>query len=204
MATSKKNNQSFIKDALVLCIITLVAGALLGFVYELTKGPIEQAKLDEKMSAYKSVFPDAKFAEDDAVKEFVASEAYTSALAAAGVEKAAVKEAYQALDTSGNVIGYAIVTDSTNGYAGQISISVGVKLDGTISGMEFLVMNETQGIGARATEPDFMNQFIGKTVDQFILNDNIDAMSGATVTSKAVTNAMNAALVFVQQISAAQ
>ena len=65
-------------------------------------------------------------------------------------------------------------------------------------------MNETQGIGAKATEPDFMNQFVGKTTDQFALGENVDAMSGATVTSKAVTNAMNAALVFVQQMSAAQ
>lgn len=205
MATSKTNNQSFIKDALALCLITLVAGALLGFVYELTKGPIEEAKLKEKLSAYESVFPEAAdFAEDEAVKAAVTSEAYTNALAAAGVDRAAVQEAYQALDASGNVIGYAMVTDSTNGYSGQISISVGIKLDGTISGMEFLVMNETQGIGAKATEPDFMNQFVGKTTDQFALGENVDAMSGATVTSKAVTNAMNAALVFVQQMSAAQ
>ena len=205
MATSKTNNQSFIKDALALCLITLVAGALLGFVYELTKGPIEEANLKEKLSAYESVFPEAAdFAEDEAVKAAVTSEAYTKALAAAGVDRAAVQEAYQALDASGNVIGYAMVTDSTNGYSGQISISVGIKLDGTISGMEFLVMNETQGIGAKATEPDFMNQFVGKTTDQFALGENVDAMSGATVTSKAVTNAMNAALVFVQQMSAAQ
>ena len=89
MATSKTNNQSFIKDALALCLITLVAGALLGFVYELTKGPIEEAKLKEKLSAYESVFPEAAdFAEDEAVKAAVTSEAYTNALAAAGVDRA--------------------------------------------------------------------------------------------------------------------
>lgn len=198
----KAKKQNFIMDALALCIITLVAGALLGFVYELTKGPIEEAALKAKLSAYEVVYSGAaEFAEDEALTNLVASPEYASALAAAGVEKAAVMEAYQALDASGNVIGYVMTTDSTAGYGGQISISVGIKADGTVTGMEFLVLNETSGIGSRAANPEFKDQFVGQAAEIFKLGDNIDAMSGATVTSKAVNNAMNAALVFVQQIA---
>lgn len=198
MASNKKNN--FIKDALALCIITLVAGALLGLVNEITAPIIKDAQEKAAMAAYKEVYTDAAdFASDDAVTAYVTSPEYQSALSAAGVEKASVMVAYKALDASGNVIGYVMTTDSTNGYGGQISISVGMKADGTVTGMKYLILNETSGIGSRAAEPDFMNEFIGQTTDKFVLGTNVDAMSGATVTSKAVNNAMNAALVFVQQ-----
>lgn len=197
---AKKSN--FVVDALILCVITLVAGALLGFVYELTKDKIEAAKNADKLSAYAAVFPDAaEFAVNDSFTDQIASSEYADALAAAGVEKASVTEAYEALDGSGSVIGYVMVTESTAGYAGQLSLSVGVAADGTVIGLEFLVMNETQGIGAKAAEPAFKDQYVGQAVDQFTLGGNINAMSGATVTSKAVTNAMNAALVFVRQFA---
>lgn len=195
---AKKNN--FIKDALALCIITLVAGALLGLVNEMTAPVIKEAQEKAAMAAYKEVYTDAAdFASDDAITAYVASPEYQSALSAAGVEKASVMVAYKALDASGNVIGYVMTTDSTNGYGGQISISVGMKADGTVTGMKYLILNETSGIGSKAADASFMNEYIGQTTDKFALGTNVDAISGATVTSKAVNNAMNAALVFVQQ-----
>lgn len=192
---------NFIKDALALCIITLVAGVLLGFVYELTKGPIEEAALKAKLAAYEAVFEGASIEADDALTAKIASPEYASALSAAGVEKATVMEAYKALDASGNLIGYVMTTDSTAGYAGQISISVGMKVDGSVTGMEFLVLNETQGFGSKAANPEHKEKYVGFVADSFKLGDNVDAISGATVSSKAVNNAMNAALVFVKQLA---
>ena len=197
---SKAKKQNFVKDALVLCIITLVAGALLGLAYEITKDPIKKAEDAAKTAAYREVYVEAdSFASDDALTALVTSSEYTNALAAAGVDKASVLEAFQALDASGNVIGYVMTTESTGAYNGQLTISVGITTEGAVTGMSYLVLAETSGIGSKAAEPEFVNQFVGAEVEQFVLGDNVDAMSGATVTSKAVANAMNAALVFVQQ-----
>lgn len=199
---SKAKKQNFVKDALVLCIITLVAGALLGLSYEVTKGPIKKAEDAAKTAAYRAVYAEAdSFASDDSVTAMVTSGAYTSALAAAGVEKASVLEAFQALDASGNVIGYVMTTESTGAYNGQLTISVGLTTEGKVVGMSYLVLAETSGIGSKAADPEFMNQYIGAETELFELGQNVDAMTGATVTSKAVTNAMNAALVFVQQLA---
>lgn len=198
---SKAKQRNFVLDALALCIITLVAGALLGFVYELTKDVIAESEVGEKLAAYEAVFPDAEFKENEAFADKLASQEYADALAAAGVEKASVLEAYEAVDASGNVAGYVMLTQSTAGYEGEVGISVGMLPDGTVCGIEFVTLNETQGVGSRAAEPDFKDQYVNQGSEGFTLGGNINGMAGATVTSKAVTNAMNAAVVFVQQFA---
>ena len=76
-----------------------------------------------------------------------------------------------------------------------------MKVDGSVTGMEFLVLNETQGFGSKAANPEHKDKYIGFVADSFKLGDNVDAISGATVSSKAVNTALNAALVFVKQLA---
>ena len=194
----KKN--TIIKDTLILTLITLVAGGLLGMVYEVTKEPIAQQAEKEKQEAYKAVFEDADSFE-------VCVEADDADLAAYltenGFEAQTVNEVMEAKDASGETIGYALNMTTSEGYGGDISFSMGVTLDGTLNGISILDINETAGLGMNATKDEFKGQFAGKQVDAFEVtksgaaSDNeINAISGATITSSATTNAVNAALYY--------
>ena len=102
------------------------------------------------------------------------------------------------------IVGYVITVTDSAGYAGDIKFSVGVGTDGTYKGTSILSISETAGLGMRAkTDPSFLSQFNNVKVDSFTLvkdgtgssaDDKIDAISGSTVTSKAVTSGINAAL----------
>ena len=101
----------------------------------------------------------------------------------------------------------ALVAALLVGYGGDINFSMGVSMDGTVTGVEMLSLSETAGLGMRAKDEEFKGQFAGKTVDQFVVTKNgasaeneIDAISGATFTSKAVTNGVNAGLRFYESL----
>ena len=187
-----------VKNTLILTVITLVAGILLGLVYEVTKEPIAQQAEKEKQEAYKAVFEDADSFE-------VCVEADDADLAAYltenGFEAQTVNEVMEAKDASGETIGYALNMTTSEGYGGDISFSMGVTLDGTLNGISLLDINETAGLGMNATKDEFKGQFAGKQVDAFEVtksgaaSDNeINAISGATITSKAITGGVNAGL----------
>ncbi|MFR4438924.1 MAG: FMN-binding protein, partial [Hungatella sp.] len=121
-----------------------------------------------------------------------------------GYGNVTVDDAVEAVDGSGNVIGYVISSTSKDGYGGAISLSAGISLDGTVNGIEFLSITETAGLGMNADTPEFKAQYAGKQVESFTVtksgasaDNEIDALSGATITSNAVTNAVNAAVYFV-------
>ena len=192
----------FMKDALILFAITLVAGACLGGVYEITKDPIAAANQAAKERAFRAVLADAdSFAMDD----------YSAALDKANTEvkeldfgNVSVDECVTGMDASGAVIGYVVTTTSKEGYNGEVTVSVGITTDGEVKGIEFLTLNETAGLGMNASKPEWKGQFADKKVEQFSVtksgstsDEEIDAISGATITSNAVTNAVNTALYFV-------
>ncbi|MCD8221849.1 MAG: RnfABCDGE type electron transport complex subunit G [Clostridiales bacterium] len=192
----------FIKDAMILFAITLVAGACLGGVYSVTKDPIDAANLAAKNEAYRAVLPDAAdFAEDiDASLLTTANEA----LAGLSYGNVTVDEAVTAQDASGNEIGHVITATSNDGFGGAVTVSVGILSDGTVNGIEFLTLAETAGLGMNADKPEFKSQYAGKNVTEFSVtkdgatsDDQINALSGATITSRAVTNAVNSAVYFV-------
>ena len=193
----------FIKDAIILFIITLISGLCLGAVYEVTKEPIKQAQIAANKAAYREVFPDAAdFQSEEALTE--AAKASAEALADKGFGNVLVDDALKAVDAGGQTMGYVINSTSKDGYGGNVSISVGIKSDGTVLGIAFLSLSETAGLGMNAQNPDFKDQFQGKTAESLTVtksgsagDDEIDAMSGATITSNAVTNAVNAALYYV-------
>lgn len=187
-------NKNIIKDALVLTLITLMAGLLLGFVYEITKEPIAKQNEITKQKAYKSVFSEADSFETQ-------NSDGSKSLASIGFESETVDETANALDANGNVLGFVYTITTSEGYGGDITITLGIDNDGTVKGVEFLTLSETAGLGMKAKEDSFKSQFVGKSVEKFAytkngsVNDNeIDAISGATITTSAVTNAVNAGI----------
>lgn len=99
-------------------------------------------------------------------------------------------------DENGEEVGY-VFTAGAKGYGGTVSVMVGLDRNGTITGVEILSHSETPGLGANSVKPEFKNRFVGKagqlTVDKNS-NDgqNVQAITAATITSKAVTSAVNA------------
>lgn len=111
---------------------------------------------------------------------------------------------YKANNEAGEVIGYVALV-SANGYGGEISMVVGVNADLTVSGIDVISHSETAGLGAKCDTEEFKAQFAGKTMGVEVLKNadaenGIDAISSATITSKAVTQGVNAALETVKMI----
>ena len=191
----KKN--TIAKDTVRITLITLVAGFALGLVNEITKEPIAQQEAKAKAEACKAVFADA---DDFAAIEDLSGAA--DALESAGLTgKADVNEAYEA-KKGGETVGYVITVTDHEGYGGDIQFSVGVSTDDTLTGISILSIGETAGLGMKAKNADFQEQFVGLPATgnlEYTKTDEegkIDALSGATVTTNAMTNGTNAAIAF--------
>lgn len=191
-------NKEMIKNALILCAITIVAGLLLGGVYEITKSAREEQQEKTKTNSYKEVMADAdSFKEMDVNYDKIKSllEAYDI------TEKNAIVDVcIKALDKEGNIIGYVISTTCKEGYGGNISMSVGFDMQGKMTGVAILSINETAGLGMNAKDESFLKQYDAEGDGLYIVNKsdsedgiNIDALSGATITSDAVTKGVNTA-----------
>lgn len=190
-----------IKNTLILTAITVVSGLLLGVVYNVTKEPIAQAQENTKQEAYRAVLADASSFE---TLDFNA-ESTLSLLTENGYTSDTITEVAEGKDNSGEMIGYVISVQSSEAYDGTLDLSVGIATDGTVKGVEMLSISETAGLGMKADEAEFKDQYKDKNVENFTVTktgedgDNmIDAISGATITSNAVTNAVNSALVYYQ------
>lgn len=191
-----------IKNTLILTAITVVSGLLLGIVYDVTKEPIAMAQENAKQEAFQAVLPSA--ASFDTYESFDEQKA-ASLLQENGYTQDTITEVAVGKDEGGEIIGYVINVTSHEGYAGDIEMSVGIAGDGTVKGLEMLSISETAGLGMKASEDDFKNQFKDKQVEKFSYtktnekgDDKIDAISGATITTNAVTNAVDSALMYFQ------
>ncbi|MDO4491340.1 MAG: RnfABCDGE type electron transport complex subunit G [Lachnospiraceae bacterium] len=186
-----------------MCAITLLAGLALSGIFAMTKDTIAEQKAAAAAESYKAVLPEAD--------TFKANEAMDGAIEALAGEnygtdfgKITINEAFEALDASGNTAGYVVSVTSGDGFDGNITLAVGILADGTISGIDFTELHETAGMGMRCGEDEWKGQFTGRNVPSFTLNkaggstsdEEIDSISGASVTSGAVVNAVNAALDF--------
>lgn len=191
-------NKRIVKDTIAMFVITLVAGLLLSFVYEITKDPIAKQTQIRKEKAYKEVLSKADYFEDIELDSSEADDLLKSKNL-----NATINEAAAACDKDGNVIGYVCLVTSHEGYGGDIKIAVGVSIDGTVTGISMMSLSETPGVGMKANDEDFLNQYKDKKVDNFVYTKNdvvadneIDALSGATITTNAVTNAVNAGIAY--------
>ena len=189
-----------IKDALALTLITLVAGVARGCGYEITKDPIARQEAQAKAEAYEQVFTDAAAFEevrmDDTLIQTIRDQ-----LDQEGYKAQSIEEIMRAEDQSGETLGYAFTVVTSEGYGGDIQFSMGVQNDGTLNGISILSIGETAGLGMNADTPAFKDQFVGKQVEQLqytkngaTQDDEINAISGATVTTNAMTNGVNAGL----------
>lgn len=189
-----------IKNTFILTLITVVAGFLLGAVYEVTKDPIAATKEKAKQEACQKVFPEADTFEMISIDE----DAAKMAIELLG-RNASVDEAYIA-KMNNEQAGYVITTTDKGGYGGDIQISVGVMNDGSVNGISILTISETAGLGMKATEPEFYNQYSGvKTPGFYTEKDKgsgktVDTISGATITTRAVNGAVNLALNYYRTI----
>ena len=196
------SKSGFMKDALVLFAITLVSGLCLGFVYDITKGPIEQATIDKNNRTYQEVLSAASsFTEVEGSVEKIVELAASGELA--GFGGVAIESVLEGTDASGAAVGYVINSLSNDSYGGVVRISVGFDANGTITGVGIREINDTPGLGLKAKDAKFKDQYIGKNVDTLTVTklgasaeNEIDAISGATVTSNAVTNAVNTAFYY--------
>ena len=189
-----------IKDTLAITVITLVSGLLLGLVQDITAGPIAEQQQKAKEEAYKAVFADADSFEQIELTEDV-SGSLEAFLDENGYGAQNIDEVMTALDASGSQLGYAFTVTTSEGYGGDIQFAMGVKDDGTLNGISILSIGETAGLGMKATSDNFKNQFKDKKVEKFVYTKNgaaadneIDALSGATITTNAMTNGVNAGL----------
>ena len=188
-------NKGIIKDCVILFVITLIAGLLLGIVFEVTKTPIAAQEAKTKMEAQKGVFADAAEFNQLEIDSAIAKEIETNGVT--------VDEAYDVLDGSGQHAGYVVQATSPNSYGGDVTLMVGITSDGTCNGYSLLTINDTAGLGMNAKNDDFKDQYANKQVEAFEVtktgasaDNQIDAISGATITSNAVTEAVNACLAY--------
>ena len=188
----------FMKDAFILFAITLISGIALGGVYEVTKGPIEQATIEANNKTYRGVFPEASSFEETSDIDL---EACNTELAASDFGGVGVETVMVAKDDAGSDLGSVINSYSNDSYGGKVSISVGIKDDGSITSIGFREISDTPGLGLKAKEDPFRTQYDGKSASELTVvkggnagDAEINAISGATITSNAVTNAVNAAL----------
>ncbi|MCD6452378.1 MAG: RnfABCDGE type electron transport complex subunit G [Acidobacteria bacterium] len=175
------------KYILVLTLISVVFGGLLALVYQVTKGPIEKSELADRIKAIKAVLPpfvNNPLAEAKTIK--VKDEA-------TGVEKEVTF--YPAKDKSGRLIAVAVGNVSKIGYGGDIKLVVGIDIDGKIRDYRILSYAETPGLGTKATESPFKDQFKGRSLKNTkfkVKKDggDIEAITGATITSRAITSVL--------------
>ena len=166
----------------VLLLICIFVGGTLGVVNALTVGPIEQQAIEAANAARQGSFPGA-----DSFEEI-------SLDADSGVDSC-----FTAM-SKGEVVGYVAQTTVT-GFGGPIEITVGMDLDQTITGISVggSKFAETPGLGAKAKDSDFTDQFTGLTIPTQ-LGNGVDAITGATITSGAVSSGVNKAGYFIRDL----
>ncbi len=179
------------KDTLInmfvaLFVICVVSGGVLGVVYNATKEPISAAETAKKTEAIKNVLPEFQTLKDVTVKSAVANEDVEIPF-------------YLAYDADNNFIGAAVETFTNKGFSGNISLMVGILADGTVKNISVLQHAETPGLGSKMSEPAFKDQFNDKNPASFKFNvkkdgGDVDAITAATISSRAFCDAVNRAL----------
>ncbi len=175
--------------AISLFLICLVATALLGFTNQITAPKIEQLAIETENNAKKEVLSDAADFSDKMTATLDETE-YSY---------------YEGLDSDKNVIGY-VFTTSAKGYGGDIKVMVGVDKSGSVTGVSILEISETAGLGMNAKNESFLKQFLSKNGEISVIkngtpaDNEISALTGATITSKAMAKAVNTALALYKQV----
>lgn len=175
---------NIIKPAAVLLIICIIAAGLLGYVNMITTAPIEEQEALAKQESMTAVLPDASSFGDEVE-----------------VEEGNITSVTPALDADGNEMGYAVAI-TTKGFSAGLKLMYGVDTEGSITGLSVVdCSNETPGLGANSANESFYGQFAGKGGNVAVTKDGgeIEALTGATITSRAVANAATEAIDYVTE-----
>ena len=169
---------------IALFVICVVSGGVLGLVYNATKDPIAAAETAKKTEAIKNVLPEFNELKETMVKS--------------AMEDAEIPF-YLAYDANNNFIGAAVETFTNKGFSGNISLMVGILANGTINNISVLQHAETPGLGSKMSESSFKDQFNNKNTTSFNFNvkkdgGDVDAITAATISSRAFCDAVNRAL----------
>ena len=151
-----------VRMAIILAVICAVAAGALAFTNQVTSAIIEQRIYAETVAELQELFPN--------LEKFETVEV-------------AGRTGIQAFDAGGNLVG-VLAEGRTEGYGGTIRFNLGVNADGEIVGLSIISQSETAGLGDKITQPGFLSNFIGKTVDDDF--GAIDNISGATVSARAM------------------
>ncbi|KOA21459.1 electron transport complex subunit RnfG [Clostridium homopropionicum DSM 5847] len=195
---NQTSNKEIIALGIRLLIITAIAALILGWAHKITLDPIKQQNIKTNNEAMKEVLPSAESFQKIASKTPEAGEKLELELKA----DSAVSEVNKAVKGS-DTVGYTVKI-STKGYGGLIEMVVGISKEGKVEGIKILNHSETPGLGAKAPEPEFSGQFKGKPTDKPLVvvktapsgDNQIQAITGSTITSNAVTKGVNDAVDF--------
>ena len=182
--------KDILKTGLILFLVAAIAALGLGLTNEVTKDPIAEQRRIANEQAKKEVLPEAASFTD-------ASEADVEKIAA---EFAPVVAVYTGLDANGEVIGYVFKSTPT-GFGGNVEVVTGISVDGQVTGLRVGSHNETPGLGAKAKDAAFYEQYAGKSAEEAIgvsktaaTDNDIQAITGATISSAAITSGANASI----------
>ncbi len=170
--------RNLVKPAIVLFVIAAIAAGLLGFVSAITAEPIAKAEADAKATNMAMVLDCDEWGEAVEVSDSIITD-------------------YSEGKKNGETVGYAFSV-TTKGYGSGLKLMIGVDTEGIITGLSIVdCSNETPGLGANASKPEFYQQFAGKSGSLTVVKGGnagegeINALTGATITSKAVTQGVN-------------
>lgn len=190
--TASQKSGGTVREIVVPCITLTVTCVIIALLLAVTNGitapKIAELQVQTQAESRQMVLPDAEtFSEEKTVSLDGANYTYC-----------------EGLDAQGNWAGY-VFTTSAKGYGGDVVVMSGVDPNGKVTGIQTIELNETAGLGMKAAEEDFLSQFEGKTAGIGVAKNDpgandIQALTGATITSRAVTDSVNVALELYQLV----
>lgn len=178
--------------AIILTVICLVTTGLVALTFDITKAERERQEVIAANANRLALFPEAA--------------AFTPLVDDSAALPAGLEEAIIVTGDDGTQLGYIFVSEK-RGYGGMVPVMIAVNMDSVISGIRVLANEETPGLGKKVEANPFLKQFLDKHADDIfgLRVDNaghqpIDAVSGATISSRAVTDAINIALLYFQEL----
>ena len=207
----EKKKDTMVKDAIILCLITLVLGAVLAGVYAITKDPIDQAQAKTNNEACEKVVASGDSVQDNdeaivtAAEEFFSKHDLSNKEVEEGTETLAAWVLVEEAHPTANG-GTVYLVKAKKGYGGDVSFALGVDAEGALTGISITAQSETAGLGANCVNEDWQAGFAGKKLPddpsqnmynkEAATDTQVQALSGATVTSRAITNAVKGILFF--------
>ncbi len=189
--------KNIVSITLKLLIIAIVAAVALGAVNYVTAEPIAKQMAAQALEARKAAFPDANSFEALYDPDVLPDVTLASLLGQDDISEdyGIINTVYSALDADGNKIGIAAGV-VTKGFNSGLHLTIGIAADETIKGVIMGDNTETAGLGSKAKEPWFQEQFLSKTSPLSVVksspgDSDIQAITGATITTRGITDAVN-------------